>query len=89
MGGCRGIMIFYHMELEVPLGFLGAMPIMQSRILREKERRRGARRGKEREGEWEGERARASTRQIKSINKEISYLSLFKNSYSKLHSEVL
>lgn len=82
-------MIFYHMELEVPLGFLGAMPIMQSRILREKKRRRGAGRGKEREGEWEGERARASTRQIKSINKEISYLFLFKNSHSKLHSEVL
>lgn len=76
MGGAEGIMIFYHMELEVPLGFLGAMPIMQSRILREKERRRGTGRGKEREGEWEGERARTSTRQIKSINKLVIYLFL-------------
>lgn len=89
MGGPRGDNDFLPHGIRGAFGILGAMPIMQSRILREKERRRGARRGKEREGEWEGERARASTRQIKGINKEISYLSLFKNSYSKLHSEVL
>lgn len=49
-------MISSHMELEVPLGILGAMPIMQSRIPREKERRRGGGRVRERESKSGRER---------------------------------